>query len=68
MNHDKDPGRADLTRMHALDARTGAKVHLRAVARRETWNRRVMSSLHDLRDRSFDEWNKVNKADGKCIE
>ena len=31
-------------------------------------SRRIMSSVRDLTDQFIDEWNKVNKPDGKCVE
>ena len=33
-----------------------------------TSSRRIMSSVRDLTDQFIDEWNKVNKPDGKCVE
>lgn len=34
----------------------------------ETSSRRIMSSVRDLTDQFIDEWSKVNKPDGKCVE
>ena len=33
-----------------------------------TSSRRIMSSVRDLTDRFVNEWNEVNKQDGKCVE
>ncbi|MCY3767003.1 MAG: hypothetical protein OXH06_16405 [Gemmatimonadetes bacterium] len=33
-----------------------------------TSSRSIMASVHDLTDQFIDEWNKVNKRDGKCVE
>ena len=31
-------------------------------------SRRIMASIRDLTDQFIDEWNNVNKPDGKCVE
>ena len=31
-------------------------------------SRRILTSVSDLTDQFIDEWNKVNKPDGKCVE
>ncbi|MDE3258269.1 MAG: hypothetical protein OYM47_10585 [Gemmatimonadota bacterium] len=33
-----------------------------------TSSRKIMSSVRDLTDQFIEEWNKVNKPDGKCVE